>query len=44
MLLFSYCFLEIVVEGKVLMEGVKVVMGDPLSPPTRENPELFVSG
>ena len=28
-LLFSYCFLEILCGDKALMEGDKVVMGDP---------------
>ena len=33
-LLFSYCFLEIFVgQDKALMEGDKVVMGDPQVPP-----------
>ena len=37
-LLFSYCFLESFVEwDKALIEGDKVVMGDPqVPPPTRE--------
>ena len=38
-LLFSYCFLESFVGwDKTLMEGDKVVMGDPPGPPTKENP------
>ena len=36
---FPYCFLEIFVGGKALMEGGKVLMGAILSPPTRENPD-----
>ena len=38
-LFFSVLFSEIFLEGdKAFMEGNKVVMGDPLSSPTRENP------
>ena len=40
---FPYCFLEIFVGDKALMEGDKVVMGDPPVPPTRENPGFKVS-
>ena len=36
------CFLEFLWEDKALMEGDKVVMGDPESP-TRENPGLYSS-
>ena len=36
---FSYCFLEIIVGEKALMEGDKVLMGDPPVLPTRENPD-----
>ena len=39
---FPYCFLKIFVGNKALMERNKVVMGDPPSLPTRENPEEIV--
>ena len=37
-LLFSYCFLGIFGVGQGLDGGDKVVMEDPPSPPTKENP------
>ena len=44
-LMFSllFVFWNFLWEDNALMEGDKVVMGDPLSPPTRENPGLYSS-
>ena len=44
-LMFSllFVFWKFLWEDKALMEGDKVMMGDPLSPPTRENPGLYLS-